>query len=87
MAVVATDSTHHLPIAPGLVQRNVTMSAPHPVWMGDITHLATDEGGWYLAAVVDLLSQQVVGWRMQPPMPSRWVMDALKMAAQQMEAA
>jgi putative transposase len=34
----------------------------------------------YLAAVIDLFSQQVVGWSMQPHMQSSLVTDALKMA-------
>ena len=41
--VVTTDSKHHLPIAPDLVQRNFTPTAPNQVWTGDITYIATDE--------------------------------------------
>jgi len=78
--VVTTDSKHHLPIAPDLLQRNFTMSAPNKVWTGDITYIATDEGWLYLAAVIDLFSRQVVGWSMQPHMQSSLVADALKMA-------
>jgi putative transposase len=78
--VVTTDSKHHLPIAPDLVQRNFTMTAPNQVWTGDITYIATDEGWLYLAAVVDLFSRQVVGWSMQAHMQSSLVTDALKMA-------
>ena len=78
--VVTTDSKHHLPIAPDLVQRNFTMTAPNQVWTGDITYIATDEGWLYLAAVVDLFSRQVVGWSMQARMQSSLVTDALKMA-------
>jgi putative transposase len=68
--VVTTDSKHHLPIAPDLVQRNFTAEAPNQVWTGDITYIATDEGWLYLAAVIDLFSRQVVGWSMQPHMQS-----------------
>ena len=78
--VVTTDSKHHLPIAPDLVQRNFTMTAPNHVWAGDITYIATDEGWLYLAAVIDLFSRQVVGWSMQAHMQSSLVTDALKMA-------
>jgi transposase InsO family protein len=78
--VVTTDSKHHLPIAPDLVQRNFTPTAPNQVWTGDITYIATDEGWLYLAAVIDLFSRQVVGWSMQPHMQSSLVTDALKMA-------
>jgi transposase InsO family protein len=78
--VVTTDSKHHLPIAPDLVQRNSTPTAPNQVWTGDITYIATDEGWLYLAAVIDLFSRQVVDWSMQPHMQSSLVTDALKMA-------
>lgn len=36
--VVTTDSKHHLPIAPDLVQRNFSPTAPNQVWTGDITY-------------------------------------------------
>jgi putative transposase len=78
--VVTTDSKHHLPIAPDLVQRNFTAERTNQVWTGDITYIATDEGWLYLAAVIDLFSRQVVGWSMQPHMQSSLVTDALKMA-------
>ena len=66
--VVTTDSKHHLPIAPDLVQRRFTPQAPHQLWSGDITYIATDEGWLYLAVVLDLHSRQVVGWSLQPHM-------------------
>jgi len=78
--VVSMDSKHHLHIAPDLVKRNFTPTAPNQVWTGDITYIATDEGWLYLAAVIDLVSRQVVGWSMQPNMQSSLVTDALKMA-------
>lgn len=77
--VVTTDSKHHLPVAPDLVQRRFTPQAPNQLWSGDITYIATDEGWLYLAVVLDLHSRQVVGWGLQPHMqtsrssiPTRW---------------
>ena len=35
--VLTTDSKHNLPIAPNLLQRNFTATAPNQVWTGDIT--------------------------------------------------
>lgn len=78
--VNTTDSRHSLPIAPNLLQRNFTASAPNQVWTGDITYIATDEGWLYLAVVLDMFSRQVVGWSMQPHMQSSLVTDALRMA-------
>ena len=42
--VVTTDSKHHLPVAPDLVQRRFKPEAPDRLWSGDITDIATDEG-------------------------------------------
>lgn len=78
--VVTTDSKHHLPVVPDLVQRRFTPAAPNIVWSGDITYLPTDEGWLYLAAVLELHSRQVVGWSLQPHMHSALVKDALLMA-------
>ncbi len=78
--VVTTDSKHHLPVAPDLVQRRFNPEAPNLLWSGDITYIPTDEGWLYLAAVLDLHSRQVVGWSMQPHMQTSLVKDALLMA-------
>jgi len=59
--VVTTDSRHHLPVAPDLVQRRFNPDAPNQIWTGDITYLATDEGWVYLAGVIDLHSHQLIG--------------------------
>lgn len=78
--VVTTDSKHHLPVAPDLVQRRFNPEAPNVLWSGDITYIPTDEGWLYLAAVLELHSRQVVGWSMQPHMQTSLVTDALRMA-------
>lgn len=79
--VVTTDSKHHLPLAPDVVQRRFTPAAPNLVWSGDITYMPTDEGWLYLAAVIDLHSRQVVGWSLQPHIQTALVKDALLMAS------
>ncbi len=78
--VVTTDSKHHLPIAPDLVQRRFTPPEPNQLWSGDITYIATDEGWLYLAVVLDLHSRQVVGWSVQAHMQTSLIKDALLMA-------
>ena len=78
--VVTTDSKHHLPIAPNLLQRNFTKTVPNQVWRGDITYIQTDEGWFYLTDVLDLCNRQVVGFSMQKHMCNSLVTDALRMA-------
>lgn len=67
-------------MAPDLVQRRFTPEAPNRVWTGDITYIPTDEGGLYLAVVLELHSRQIVGWSLKPHMQASLVNDALLMA-------
>jgi putative transposase len=57
-----TDSKHGFPIAPNVVARDFTASAPDQVWVTDITFLWTAQGWLYLAVILDLFSRRVVGW-------------------------
>ena len=42
-----TDSRHHLPIAPNLLQQQFTAPVPNRVWLADITYIPTGEGWLY----------------------------------------
>jgi hypothetical protein len=77
---VTTDSHHDFPIAPNLLERQFTVAEPDKVWAGDITYIATDEGGLFLAVVIDLFSRQVIGWSLRADMTRDIVIDALRMA-------
>jgi putative transposase len=77
---VTTDSKHNLPVAPNLLNRDFTATAPNQKWCGDITYVWTDEGWMYLAVVIDLYSRAVIGWSIQPTMTRQLVCDALMMA-------
>jgi len=75
-----TDSRHDLPVAPNLLDRNFTASAPNRVWLADITYIETDEGWLYLAAVMDLFSRKIVGWAMRDHLRTELASTALAMA-------
>lgn len=78
--VITTDSAHKHPIAPNLLDRKFTASAPNLAWVGDITYLKTTEGWLYLAVVIDLFSRFVVGWAVSPVIDRHLVLKALNMA-------
>ena len=59
-----TDSHHEHPIAPNVLNREFTASAPEQRWVGDITVVDTQEGWLYVAALIDLSSRRCVGWAM-----------------------
>lgn len=69
--VVTTDSKHNLPIAPNLLQRNFTATAPNQAWTGDITYIQTNECWLYLAAVQSSMSRKGDCWD-NAPTESLW---------------
>lgn len=62
--VCTTDSNHKLPIYENKLNRRFTAPRPNHSWCGDITFCATGEGWLYLATVIDLYSNKVIGYAM-----------------------
>jgi putative transposase len=52
----------HTP-APGLVNRNFTAERPNRLWVADATRIPCGEGVFWLAAVRDVFSRRIVGWK------------------------
>ncbi|MFI9163395.1 IS3 family transposase [Kitasatospora aureofaciens] len=67
--------------APDMVGRDFTAARPGTKLVGDITYLATIEGWWYLATVIDLATREVIGYAMADHHRAELVTDALRMAA------
>ena len=65
---VTTNSNHKNPIAPNVLERDFTSSAPNRRWVSDITYVWTSAGWLYLAVVLDLFSRRIVGWAMDSRM-------------------
>jgi putative transposase len=78
-----TDSTHDHPIAPNVLNREFTASAPNQRWVGDMTVVETQDGWLYLAALIDLYSRRCVGWAMSAHPDEALVTSAFQMACQQ----
>ncbi len=77
---VTTDSKHHLPVAPNVLNRHFNASGPNQKWVGDISYIRTQEGWLYLAIIIDLYSRAVIGWSLQSTLSRQLVCDALMMA-------
>lgn len=67
--------------APDLVGRDFTAARPGTKLVGDITYLATVEGWWFLATVIDLATREVIGYAMAEHHRAELVTDDLRMAA------
>ncbi len=75
-----TDSRHSRPVAPNLLARDFSASAPNQKWVGDILGIWTAEGWLYLAALLDTCSRRIVGWAMSAYRDEALVTAALRMA-------
>ncbi|RYF37213.1 MAG: IS3 family transposase, partial [Cytophagaceae bacterium] len=78
--VTTTDSNHSLPVAPNLLARAFSPSAPNLVWVSDITY-CWRAGGWsYLAIIKDLCTERIVGWSMSKSIDTVLILRAFAMA-------
>jgi transposase InsO family protein len=75
-----TDSRHNEPIAPNLLKRNFSTSAPNRVWVGDTTYLPVIGGFLFLVAITDLFSRKVVGWALGDHLDAELSCEALRRA-------
>jgi len=75
--VQTTDSKHHQPVAPNLVNQNFSVSRPNQLWAADITYIPCREGRLYLASILDLCTKEVVGWQLGERLTVELVLGAL----------
>jgi transposase InsO family protein len=70
-----TNSDPNERAAPNLLLGRPAPTAPNQVWVGDITYLPKQGGGW-----LDRYSRKVVGWDVRESMPEALVSEALHRA-------
>ena len=76
-----TNSDPDVRAAPNRLLDQLAPTAPNHVWVGDITYLPRQGGGWlYLAIWLDRCSRKVVGWDVRDTMPEDLVSEALRRA-------
>jgi len=80
--VPKTTQTHpHLRRSPNLLLDREVSKVCNEVWVGDITYLPLQEGGWaYLATWLDLFSHHIVGWEVKSHMGEELVIEAFEKA-------
>lgn len=75
-----TNSKHNLPVAENILNRQFSSARPNMKMVSDITYLWTEEGWLYIAAVMDLCGQKIVGLSMGERMTKELVINALDSA-------
>lgn len=61
--------------------RDLRVSSPNQVWVGDITYLPVAGRWWYLAVVMDQYSRRVLAWSLTPRRDARVTCAVLRAAA------
>ena len=80
---MTTDSSHNLPVAANILNRDFHALEPSEKWVSDITYLPTDQGWVYLTTIMDLFDRKIVGWSTSTSMTTQaTIMAAWKMARQ-----
>lgn len=64
--------------APDLVERDFTAPAPDRLWVADATRIPCGEGVFWLAAVRDVFSNRIVGWKTSDRCDTELVLGALE---------
>ena len=76
-----TNSDPAVRAAPNRLLGQPAPTVPNRVWVGDITYLPRQGGGWlYLAVWLDRCSRKIVGWDVRETMPEDLVSEALRRA-------
>jgi putative transposase len=72
-----TNSNHKLPVAENILNRDFSVDKPNEKMVSDITYLWTDEGWLYIAGIMDLCGQKIIGLSMSDRMTKELVINAL----------
>lgn len=75
-----TNSNHKLPVAENILNRDFTATRPNEKLVSDITYVWTGEGWLYIAAIMDLYGQKIIGLSMSDRMTKELVISALNNA-------
>lgn len=75
-----TDSRNTAVVHANVLARDFAVGTANRAWAGDITHLWTEEGWLYLAAVLDVGTRRVLGWSLRETLKAELVTGALDMA-------
>ena len=71
-------------VCPNLLEQDFTTVKKNQKWVSDITYIHTAQDGWtYLASVLDLHTNKIIGWAYDKRMTTQLVIDAFQNARMQ----
>jgi putative transposase len=81
-----TYSGHAYAVQPNLI-KNIVATAPHQIFVSDVTYIRTGSGFSYLFLVTDAYSRKIVGFHLARTLEARGAVIALQMARQSIDKA
>ena len=75
-----TNSAHSHAVFDNILDRQFTVNKPNIAWVSDITYISTNEGWLYLATVIDLYSNKIIGHAMSDRINKQLVITAISNA-------
>ena len=78
-----TQSRHSLPVFRNLLKERKP-TAPHQVWVSDLTYIRTDEGFMFASLITDMYSRKIIGFHLGDSLESIGCQKALKKALGQL---
>jgi putative transposase len=75
-----TNSAHNNAVFDNILNRQFIVDKPNHAWVSDITYIPTNEGWLYLATVIDLYSNKIIGYATSEHINKQLVIDALTKA-------
>jgi len=79
---LTTFSKHSFKKYPNLI-KDFIATAPHQVWVGDITYIPIQNNFAYLSLLTDGYSRKIVGWYLSPDLSAYGCVQSLSMALKQ----
>jgi transposase InsO family protein len=78
-----TNSYHCLPVFTNRI-KDLEVSKPNQVWVGDLTYLRTEAGFLYLTLLTDKSSRKIVGYHCGDTLEAQGCLEALEMALREL---
>jgi len=83
--IQTTDSDGDFDYPPNLLKQDFSADKPNQVWLSDITYVKTTSGFMYLAVILDVCSNRIIGVSMKKSLSRHLVISAFKDAVNRRE--
>jgi putative transposase len=81
---IKTTNSHHWFRKYSNLIKGLSLTAPHQLWVSDITYIKTTDGNLYLFLITDAYSKKIIGYCLSQNLKASNAVNALKLALRQL---